>query len=179
MCFALADKQSTELKKALFNASRGSFTLKTLNKLKNVKIVLFLILCASSVGAANLTQVNRYATVENKPLISQINPLLTVQQIHFPQQIHTVGEALTHWMQYSGYSLVDGAVQNQALKDIMQQPLPQVDRNLGPLTVRDGLEVLVDQQVFSLIQDPLHRTINFKLKPQYAQVVTRSQGKKA
>ena len=157
----------------------GSFTLKTVNKLKNVEIVLFLSLCAGSVSAANLTQVNRYATVENKPLISQINPLLTVQQIHFPQQIHTVGEALTHWMQYSGYSLVDVAVQNQALKDIMQQPLPQVDRNLGPLTVHDGLEVLVGQQVFSLIQDPLHRTINFKLKPQYAQAITRSKGKKA
>lgn len=125
--------------------------------------------------AANVTQINRYATVENKPLVSQINPLLTVQQIHFPQQVRTVGEALTYWLQYSGFALADEERRSQALKDILQQPLPQVDRNLGPLTVQDGLEVLVGQQVFSLSQDPLHRKVNFRLKPAYAQLITQPQ----
>jgi len=36
--------------------------------------------------AANVTQINRYATVANKPLTAQINPLLAVQKIHFPQE---------------------------------------------------------------------------------------------
>lgn len=157
----------------------GFLTVKTVNQLKTTTSIVIFCLSASVVSAANVTQVNRYATVENKPLTSQINPLLTVQQIHFPQSIHTVGEALTHWMQYSGYALADEKVQSQALKGILNQPLPQVVRNLGPLTVQDGLEVLVGQQVFSLIQDPLHRQVNFKLKPQYAKAQTNLQGKKA
>jgi type IV pili sensor histidine kinase/response regulator len=157
----------------------GFLTVKTVNQLKTATKIVFFCLCAHAASAANVTQVNRYATVENKPLTSQINPLLTVQQIHFPQQIHTVGEALTHWIHYSGYALVDEKARSQALKDIMNQPLPQVVRNLGPLTVQDGLEVLVGQQVFSLIQDPLHRQVNFKLKPQYAKAQTNLQGKKA
>ena len=153
--------------------------MKTVNKLKTVISMVLFCCSTQTLNAANITQVNRYATVENKPLTSQINPLLTVQQIHFPQQIHTVGEALIHWMQYSGYALVDEQTQSQALKEILLQPLPQVVRNLGPLTVQDGLEVLVGQQVFSLINDPLHRQVNFKLKPQYAQALTRSKGKKS
>ncbi|MBA2710134.1 MAG: hypothetical protein H0U57_06045 [Tatlockia sp.] len=129
--------------------------------------------------AANVTQINRYATVDNKPLASQVNPLLTVQQIHFPQQIHTVGEALSFWLQYSGFTLAEDANLPQPLKEVLQQPLPQVVRNLGPLTVQDGLEVLVGQQVFSLLQDPLHRKVSFKLKAQYAQLLTQSKGTKA
>jgi conjugative transfer region protein (TIGR03748 family) len=136
-------------------------------------------LCVNPMSAANITEVNRYATVLNKPLASQINPLLTVQQIHFPQHIHTIGEALNHWLQYSGFSLVDESAQSPALKDTMRQPLPQVVRSLGPLTVEDGLAVLAGSQVFTLIPDPLHRQVNFKLKPQYASALNRSKGKKA
>jgi conjugative transfer region protein (TIGR03748 family) len=162
-----------------FRHRGGLLTVKKVNQIKNAKYVFILLLGVVALNAANVTQVNRYATVENKPLTSQINPLLTVQQIHFPQSIHTVGEAIHYWMQYSGYSLVDESVQSQAFKEIKAQPLPQVVRSLGPLTVQDGLEVLAGQQVFSLIQDPLRRRINFKLKPQFAQAQIHSKGKRA
>lgn len=157
----------------------GLLTVKNIEQIKKAKYVLILLTCVTALNAANVTQVGRYATVENKPLTSQVNPLLTVQQIHFPQSIRTVGEAIHYWMQYSGYSLVDESVQSQAFKEVKDQPLPQVVRSLGPLTVRDGLEVLAGQQVFSLIQDPLHRRINFKLNPTFAQMQTSSKGKKA
>ena len=39
-----------------------------------------------------------------------------------------------------------------------------------------GNNQLLDARV--IIQDPLHRRINFKLKPQFAQVQTHSKGKK-
>ena len=158
---------------------RGLLTVNKVNLLKKACSIALLGLCIQAVSAANITQVNRYATVENKALTAQINPLLSIQQVHFPQKIQTVGEALTHWMQYSGYALVDEQAQSPALKDILSRPLPQVVRNLGPLTVHDGLEVLVGPQVFSLTQDPLRRQINFKLKPQFAMAQTRYQGKKA
>ncbi|KTD09321.1 hypothetical protein [Legionella jamestowniensis] len=114
--------------------------------------------------AANVTQVNRYATVANKPLAAQINPLLAIQQVHFPQEVQTIGQAVEWWLKFSGFSLVSKEKQLQSLQTIMRQALPQIDRNLGPLTVKDGLEVLVGQQSFTLIEDPLLRQVNFKLR---------------
>lgn len=124
-----------------------------------------------SLHAANVTQINRYATVENKPLSAQINPLLAVQQVHFSQAIKTVGQAMAYWLRYSGFSLASTDKQSQSLQAVMRQPLPQIDRNLGPLTVKDGLEVLAGQQVFTLTQDPLLREVNFKLKPAFVSIV--------
>ncbi|HAT7972135.1 TPA: hypothetical protein JA976_06745 [Legionella pneumophila] len=115
--------------------------------------------------AANVTQVNRYATVANKPLAAQVNPLLAVQQIHFPQEIKTIGQAVEWWLRYSGFTLAIKEKQPESLQEVMRQTLPQIDRNLGPLTVKDGLEVLVGQQVFTLVEDPLLRQVNFQLKP--------------
>ena len=122
---------------------------------------------ALSTQAANVTQINRYATVENKPLSAQINLLLAVQQVHFSQDIKTVGEAMDYWLSYSGFRFAPTDKQPSSLQAVMHQPLPQIDRNLGPLTVKDGLEVLAGQQVFTLVHDPLLREVNFKLKPDF------------
>ncbi len=136
-------------------------------------------LMALSVQSANVTQINRYATVDNKPLAAQINPLLAVQQIHFPQAVKTVGEAMNWWLQYSGFTLAATIKQPDSLQAVMRQPLPQIDRNLGPLTVKDGLEVLAGQPVFTLTHDPMLREVNFKLKPAFAPVIKRTLRSKA
>ncbi|HBD9450193.1 TPA: hypothetical protein KLD84_000278 [Legionella pneumophila] len=122
-----------------------------------------LVLCGLQVHAANITQVSRYATVNNQPLVAQINPLKTVQQIHFPASIQTIGEAVNYWLRYSGYHLASKEKQSESLKQVFQQPLPQVSRNLGPLSIDNGLTVLVGQQLFTLKQDDLLREINFSL----------------
>ncbi|HAU0992131.1 TPA: hypothetical protein ACGAPA_000724 [Legionella pneumophila] len=121
------------------------------------------VLCSLSAQAANLTQVGRYATVNNQPLAAQINPLKTVQQIHFPASIQTIGEAVNYWLHYSGYHLASKEKQSESLQQVFQQPLPHVNRNLGPLTITDGLTVLVGQHLFNLKQDDLLREINFSL----------------
>ncbi|WP_080464839.1 hypothetical protein [Legionella norrlandica] len=121
------------------------------------------------IQAANITQVGRYATVNNQPLAAQINPLKTVQQIHFPSSVQTIGEAVEYWLRYSGYHLAPQNKQNESLKQIFQQPLPQVTRNLGPLAIADGLTVLVGKTLFSLKQDDLLREINFSLNARRAQ----------
>lgn len=126
-------------------------------------IIASLALGSLSLHAANITQIGRYATVNNQPLAEQINPLKTVQQIHFPSSIHTIGNALDYWIRYSGYHLATKEKQSEALQQVFQQPLPQVSRNLGPLTITDGLTVLVGQQLFRLKQDDLLREINFSL----------------
>ena len=127
--------------------------------------------------AEGVTQVNRYATVDNKPLAAQVNPLLAVQQVHFGTNIKTVGEALNHWLLFSGYSLVADADKPEALRTILVKPLPQVDRDLCPLSVQDGLEVLVGKEIFNLIIDPLNRTVGFKLSPRYAAVYKKVGGR--
>ena len=130
----------------------------------NFLFLTALSLNALSSQAAHVTQINRYATVANKPLAAQINPLLAVQHVHFPREVHTIGQAIKWWLKYSGFSLVSQEKQTDSLQTILRQPLPQIDRNLGPLNVRDGLEVLVGQHSFTLIEDPLLRQVNFKLK---------------
>lgn len=126
-------------------------------------ILFSLVLCGTQVHAANITQVSRYATVNNQPLAAQINPLKTVQQIHFPASIQTISEAVNYWLRYSGYHLVPKEKQSESLQQVFQQPLPQVSRNLGPLSIDNGLTVLVGQQLFNLKQDDLLREINFSL----------------
>lgn len=133
--------------------------------MKSRLLITSLSLAALNGQAANVTQINRYATVANAPLAAQINPLLAVQQVHFPQEIQTIGEALEWWLHFSGFSLAPKDKQSKSLQTVMHKPLPQINRNLGPLKVRDGLEVLVGKQVFTLIEDPLLRQVNFKLKP--------------
>ena len=124
-------------------------------------------LLGSISSAANLTQINRYATVENKALAAQINPLLAVQKVHFPQSITTVHAALDHWLQYSGFQMAPITEQRPALRETMLLPLPSVVRDLGPLTVEEGLLVLVGKNVFTLSKDLLHRKVNFTLRPQF------------
>lgn len=129
--------------------------------------VTSLSLFGLSAQAANVTQVNRYATVANKPLTAQINPLLAVQKIHFPQEVKTVGQAIEWWLHYSGFSLVSKEKQPESLRAVMLQTLPQIHRNLGPLTVKEGLEILAGQQVFRIVENPIARQVSFKLKPAY------------
>jgi len=69
--------------------------------------------------AADVTQINRYATVAHKPLPAQLNPLKAVQHVHFPQDIKTIGQAVDHWLRYSGFHLIDPDKQSEALKQIL------------------------------------------------------------
>ena len=126
-------------------------------------IIFGLALFCSHPQATNITQVSRYATVNNQPLAAQINPLKTVQQIHFPTSVQTIEDAVQYWVRYSGYHLVSKEKQSESLKQVFQQPLPQINRNLGPLTIAEGLTVLVGQNLFTFRHDDLLREINFTL----------------
>ncbi|WP_028389158.1 hypothetical protein [Legionella fairfieldensis] len=153
--------------------------MKKVNRLHAILLFLLLFLLVPTDYAGNVTQINRYATVENKPLAAQINPLLATQQVHFNTSIHTVGEALNHWLQFSGFDLVNESEQPASLKNVLSKPLPQVMRDLGPLSVQEGLEVLVGKGIFNLVVDPLNRRVAFKLSPKYAQLTTLKKGTKA
>ena len=126
-------------------------------------VVSSLSLLSLQLNADNITQIGRYASVKNQALSAQINPLKTVQQVHFPSTVQTIGQAVEHWLAYSGFHLAAKDKQSPSLQTVLKQPLPQVDRNLGPLTISDGLSVLVGQQLFILKHDDLLREVNFTL----------------
>ena len=148
-------------------------------KISAISLLSVAALDSHALDRGEFTQINRYATVENKPLRAQVNPLLAVQQIHFPQSVQTIGQAMNYWLQYSGFSLAKVDKQSASLQAIMQQRLPQIDRNLGPLTIKDGLEVLAGQEVFTLTQNPLLREVNFKLKPAFEPIIKPTPRRKA
>ena len=113
------------------------------------------------------SQIGRYLTTPNKPRPSQINLLSQTIQIRFPQNVRTVGEAMTYMLRFSGYSLVDEKNMQVALKTTLEKSLPIVDRELGPISLKDGLTTLIGT-AFNLSHDPVNRTVNFELKSQYA-----------
>ncbi|HFL2715768.1 TPA: hypothetical protein ACGWTM_002956 [Legionella pneumophila] len=126
--------------------------------------IITLGLIAISSQAENTSQINRYATISNKPSAAQINPLSAIKQVHFPKDVQTIEQALEWWLKYTGFSLVSIEKRPESLVAVLKQPLPQVDRTLGPMTIKEGLEVLVGQQTFLLVEDPLQRQVNFSLK---------------
>ncbi len=130
-------------------------------------VILMGLSTAFVASAAQVTEVGRYQTMINEPTSEQINPLKTIQHVKFTPQIKTVGDAITYWIQASGYQLQDEKKLSVEIKNVLQKPLPVVDRDFGPMKVSEGLLVLVGKEVFDLKQDPLNRKVSFQLKPKY------------
>lgn len=120
--------------------------------------------------ADNNTEIGRYITVENKPTVSQTDLLLQTVRTRFSQYEQTVGDAINHVLRLSGYSLVPQNQMSNALKNTLTKPLPASDRgNFGPMSLKDALTTLAGP-AFYLVQDPLNRMVDFKVKPQYASI---------
>jgi len=135
------------------------------------KILLYLLLSigifVNSFAANELVSVGRYTTVTHKPLSYQRDLLSQSIQIRFPLTVKTIGAAMDHILRYSGYSLVIEVQRSPALKNTLQKPLPLIDREFGPMPLRDALTTLIGP-AFTLIEDPLNREIDFQLKPNFS-----------
>lgn len=113
------------------------------------------------------TKIGRYtnAAIAAKP--AQLDPLSSVVQLVFPKQIITVGDALRYLLQRTGFSL--SAIENADpnLIVLLNHPLPDVQRELGPIRIRQGLETLAGKP-WALVTDPVNRLVSFELKQKYA-----------
>lgn len=107
-------------------------------------------------------QTGRYLTVDSRVPKDQEDLLSPVMQMHFLSDIKTVGDAIQEVLRYSGYSLVETPQRSQDLQNTLQKPLPLVQRDLGPMSLRQGLTILIGP-AFELIVDLLNRTVNFQL----------------
>ena len=113
--------------------------------------------------------VGRYVSVPVQPQHTQQDLLQQLIQIKFPKRIHTIEQALKYMLRFSGYRLVDVKKMDPSVFAILQQSLPEVDRNFGPMTLQQGLRTLLGTP-FSLLIDPVHRLVSYRLKGRYEQL---------
>jgi type IV pili sensor histidine kinase/response regulator len=89
-----------------------------------------------------------------------------VIEITFPVEIITVHHALLHVLRRSGYNLATGSVADPRLPDLLNASLPEIHRQLGPITLRNALQTLAGEP-WVLVEDPVLRLVSFELKPAY------------
>jgi type IV pili sensor histidine kinase/response regulator len=115
--------------------------------------------------------VGRYSIAVAAPRPEQINPLKALVTLHFPQrQVRTVGDALHYLLRPSGYQLAEADASDPAVPILLTQPLPEVQRHLGPCTLQTALMTLAGP-VYRLVVDFPHRRVSFELTAQYRALV--------
>lgn len=137
-----------------------------------IAIILLGVLFNKICLADNVTPIGRYSTVVNKPKLSQVDLLSQPVQVRFAQSIQTVGDAVEYLLRFSGYSLIPEYQRSIPVKITLDKPLPVVDRELGPITLKEGLITLIGP-AFYLIQDPVNRVVSFKLKSAYQKFINK------
>ena len=127
-----------------------------------VRICVAGICAVASVNLqANDLQVGRYSLITATPTQAQAALLAATMTVRFPERIQTVGEAVPYLLQRSGYRLATTESIGPDTVALFALPLPAVHRDLGPMTVRDALEILAGP-AFHLVKDPVHRLITFE-----------------
>lgn len=114
-------------------------------------------------------QIERYSTIAPVASAAQTDPLEAVVTTVFPNQITTVDEALRYVLRRSGYRLASAEAADPASSILAQQPLPEVHRRLGPITVARALSALTGP-AWSMVVDPVHRLVSFDLAQDYAAI---------
>lgn len=142
-------------------------------KLRFIGMILLGALLNNCIAAENTTQISRYMTVKNRARFEQMDLMAQIVQIRFPQNVKTIGEAVNYILRFSGFALSD-CKNNQGLRVMLSKPLPLVDRDIGPISLREALLILVGPG-FTLETDSINREVNFKLKENYYHFVKRGQ----
>jgi conjugative transfer region protein (TIGR03748 family) len=127
----------------------------------NIFTALFLLFCSVNATAAETVITDRYTRVDIAPRADQQEPLIGVVNIHFGNDIHTVGEAINEVLKGSGYRWV--IYGDDALFNTLE--LPSIVRTLGPIQLENALKVLAGS-AWEMKVDKLNRTIWFLTKSQ-------------
>ncbi len=107
-------------------------------------------------------QVGRYQSLRMQPDQTQVDLLSVLISRHFPQPIDTVGAAIAALLNGSGYRLLSPKLAESARSHLFAMPLPDAQRHLGPLTLRQALELL-GGSAHRLVIDPTYRLVSFEL----------------
>ncbi len=110
---------------------------------------------------ANDIPVGRYSLFAATPTEAQVDPLQATVTAQLPETVRTVGEAVRHLLQPSGFRLAGPEVLAPEVTYLFALPLPDVHRNLGPMPLQQALETLAGP-AFRLVEDPAHRLVSFE-----------------
>lgn len=101
----------------------------------------------------------RYTLVSAEPTAEQLDLLAQIIDVTIPPGLTpTVQDAMHHVLRRSGYSLCPVG---SAIKVLFTRPLPAAHYRLGPLALRDALEVLAGP-AWQLLVDEVGRTVCFR-----------------
>jgi type IV pili sensor histidine kinase/response regulator len=107
-------------------------------------------------------RIGRYQNAVPQPRGDQRDLLSAMVGIELADEVKTVGQAIAAVLEDSGYRLSSNPASCQ--KKLFELPLPEVHRSLGPLTLRQTLEVLCGP-AYELATDPVRRLVSFVLVP--------------
>ncbi|MGN8258751.1 PilL N-terminal domain-containing protein [Pseudomonas sp. SMSB3] len=104
---------------------------------------------------------NRYTLASTQPTLEQRQPLYQLINVQIAPALHaTVGEALHHVLQHSGYSLCPN---HPAVARLFHRPLPAVHHDLGPISLLDALTI-IGGPAWRLDIDPVGRSVCYALR---------------
>ncbi len=115
----------------------------------------------SNAGASEV-QVGRYQSVIMRPDENQVDLLSVVITRKLPKHVNTVGQAVASLLEGSGYRLLSPKLAESYRSHLFAMPLPDVQRQLGPLSLRQALELL-GGAAFRLVIEPTYRLVSFEL----------------
>lgn len=107
--------------------------------------------------------VGRYQTTAPQPRPDQRDLLSAMVDIELSDEVETVGEAIAAVLENSGYRLSPNPSPS-CQEELFELPLPAVHRRLGPLTLRQALEVL-SGPAYRPAMDPVRRRVSFERVP--------------
>ncbi len=112
---------------------------------------------------------DRYTLLRTGARAEQRAPLKTPVHIRFAEQeVRTVGEAIEALLQGSGYRIAYRSEENCLLLHglLLSRPLPDSLRELGPVSVREGLRTLAGK-AWQLEVQELGRSLYFRVHPEF------------
>ena len=130
-------------------------------------LAALLLLQCTPLSAQTLV-VDRYTVLAATPTAAQQDLLGGIARITFPVEVVTVGEALATALDRSGYTLAAAQGTADSRDILLQLPLPDAHRSLGPMPLRLALQTLAGP-AWRLLEDPLHRLVAFERCPAFAE----------
>ncbi|MGE0373135.1 MAG: pili assembly chaperone [Gammaproteobacteria bacterium] len=118
------------------------------------------LLASLEANAVEVT-VARYSTVPPAPSLVQRDPLAAPVVSVLPASVIRIGEAVETLLAPSGYRLSPPLAADSERAELLDLPLPEAHRALGPLPLRTALRILAGP-AFTLVEDPVHRLISLE-----------------
>ncbi|MFM8330829.1 MAG: integrating conjugative element protein pill, pfgi-1 [Candidatus Methylumidiphilus sp.] len=112
-------------------------------------------------------QTGRYSYTAVGAQAAQVDPLLAVIDVRLPPDVATVEQAIHYLLNRSGFNLLPPDPGDQPVSYLLNQPLPEVHRHLGPVSLREALLTL-GGKAFQVNVDYVYRKVSYQVSPDYA-----------